>query len=110
MPGSATVAPKATTPSTIAASGGGGSALATETVTLTAPPPPPTVTLTATPSTIAAGAAATLTWTSSNATSVSITPSIGSAALPLNGSEPKTPPPTTSYTCTATTGHRSATH
>ncbi|MEO8726098.1 MAG: alkaline phosphatase family protein [Acidobacteriaceae bacterium] len=69
------------------------------------PKPPaasPQTTLVSSVPSINPGQPATLTWTSANATSVSISPSVGTPPLPLNGSVTVTPALTTIYTITAT--------
>jgi peptidoglycan-associated lipoprotein len=62
------------------------------------PPPAPTASLSANPNTIDKGQSSTLTWQTTNATDVSID---GIGAVQPNGSQPVTPPDSTTYHLTA---------
>ena len=68
----------------------------------TTQPSLPTLTFTADTTSVNAGGTVTLTWSAKNATSVTITPAIGSGALPLSGSQAVTVSANTTFTATAT--------
>src|SRR5579884_3894578 len=63
--------------------------------------PAPTVSFTATPPSVTAGQSTTLTWQTTNATSVTITPSVSTSSLPVNGSVQVSPTTNTTYQITA---------